>query len=129
MPSWGWWLPMLAASVWLVMSPRTLAKGGPSMRRAPGSISPDGGLSPSCVGRKASDVPPRVVDALLYRYTSSGVIAHTVVSGHAAIKAFRKAGWSVLIVSQDVYYADLDEVRDLDIGRFHQWQKSWEQGI
>jgi hypothetical protein len=120
---------MLAASVWLVMSPRTLVKGGPSTRRAPGSISPDGGLSPSCGGRKVNELPPRVVDALLYRYTSSGVVAHTVVSGHAAIKAFRKAGWSVLIVSQDVYYADLDEVRELDIIRFQQWQKPWERGL
>jgi hypothetical protein len=70
-----------------------------------------------------------VVDALLYRYTSSGVVAHTVVSGHATIRAFKAAGWRCLVHSQDVYYADLDEVRDLDIGRFHQWQKSWEQGL
>jgi hypothetical protein len=71
----------------------------------------------------------RLPDAVLFRYTTSGVLAHTVVKGHEAIRAFRRAGWAVLIHSSDVYYADLDDVRQLDIVRFDDWKRSWEIGL
>lgn len=68
---------------------------------------------------------PRLPDALLYRYTSTGVIAHTVVCGHETIRAFQRAGWSVLVHSSDVRYADLEETRELDVTRFQNWQSAW----
>jgi hypothetical protein len=80
-------------------------------------------------GRKADDVRRPSPDALLFRYTASGAIAHTVVSGHAAIKAFEAAGWKTLIHEQDVRWADLDETRELDIQRFNHWRASWEVGL
>lgn len=66
-------------------------------------------------------------DALLYRYTSTGVIAHTVVSGHETIRAFKAAGWKILCHEQDVRWADLDTVRELDIARFNDWQSAWKR--
>lgn len=71
----------------------------------------------------------RVVDALLYRYTSTGVLAYTLVTGHETIRAFQAEGWSVLIHSSDVYYADLSETRELDIARFAQWRRIWGAGL
>jgi hypothetical protein len=65
----------------------------------------------------------------MFRYTRNGTIAHTVVTGHDMIKAFQRSGWSMLVHSDDVRWADLDDVRELDIQRFNTWQSAWRVGL
>lgn len=73
--------------------------------------------------------PRRVPDALMYRYTSSGVIAHTVVKGHDAIRAFQRAGWLVLAHETEIRYSDLDDVRQLDIARLNNCKSAWKRSF
>lgn len=86
-PNSALWLTALAGLVWLVLSPPRSERAGRSTQKGSGNTRPDGRLLPSLDGRRANDVPLPVrkpPDALLYRYTASGVIAHTVVNGHEA---------------------------------------------
>jgi hypothetical protein len=71
----------------------------------------------------------RLPDALMFRYAQNGMIAHTVVEGYDLIRAFESVGWKVLVTSQDVRYADLEETRELDIARFSDWRSAWERGL
>jgi hypothetical protein len=71
----------------------------------------------------------RLPDALMFRYAQNGTIAHTVVEGHEMIASFERNGWRVLVHSSDVRYADLEDVRQLDIARFSDWKSSWERGM
>jgi hypothetical protein len=65
----------------------------------------------------------------MFRYTQSGTIAHTVVEGHDMIASFQRNGWSLLVHSDDIRWADLDDVRELDIQRFATWRAAWNGGV
>jgi hypothetical protein len=71
----------------------------------------------------------KLPDALMYRYTAPGVLATTVVESYEMIAAFERAGWHVLVHSTDVRYADVEDVRQLDIQRFSDWRSAWERGL
>jgi hypothetical protein len=131
-PNWGWLLTLTTGLVLLVVSPQRLGKAGARAQKASGNTKPAGGLLLEPSGRKGHELPPperKPPDALMYRYTSSGAIAHTVVTGHEAIRAFKACGWQVLCHEQDIRWADLDDVRQLDMTRFDQWLDPWKRSI
>jgi hypothetical protein len=71
---------------------------------------------------------PRVVDALMFRYVPNGEAALIRVEGHDRIRLRASQGWQILVHEADIRYADLAEVRELDIRRFADWRSAWEGG-
>lgn len=75
-------------------------------------------------------VPPsKVVTALLCWQSEDCRGATIMVRGHTAIRAFKHAGWVLLVDSLEIRYADVSEVHASEVQRFDDWRRAWQQGL